>query len=223
MNYESLIQCPLFDHLKPDVLKSRFQNMPCQKKKFKKNATIFSPHDASHAIGILLEGTAEIQRLSPSGGAMIINTKSTNDLIAAPSVYSNLKQYASTVVAVKPCDVLLLDKSTFTMLLHEDEHMLSKFLEFLSDQVVFMSNRVNLLMQTTLKKKIALYIINDLSDSEQRSIRLPFSKRKWAEYLNAQPQSISRTLREMEQKSLIAFEHRLIHIIDYDGLLEIVK
>lgn len=222
MPYQILSNCMLFDHLNSNQISKLFDNIQYKRIQCMKDTTIFSPNDLSQSIGIILKGNVEIQRYSPSGSSMIIGTKKPSDLIAAPSVYSSLEQYAGHVVAAKDCDILLIDKIEFTQLLNKDHVMLDKFLEFLSNQVVFMSKRVNLLMQNTLKKKIAMYIIGHL-ECDQSIIQLPFSKRKWAEYLNAQPQSISRTLRELEQNQLISFEHRTIQVLNYEALEKILS
>ncbi len=113
-----------------------------------------------------------------------------------------------------------IEKNELTKLLTMDQSVMYLFLEFIADQVIFINNRLELIAHTTLKKKIAYYLLAEYRNTKCNSIYIPYSKRKWAEYLNVQPPSISRTLNEFESKGLIVVNQRNLSIINMSGLVK---
>lgn len=153
-----------------------------------------------------------------SGESIIVATKGPYDLIAAPSVFSNKSCYAGTVIATSSCQLMHFEKDVFTKMLSQNERVMGLFLEFLSNQVIFMNNRLELISHSTLNKKMISYLLAEHQRTNNQTIHIPYSKKRWANYLNAQPPSISRSLNELEKKGFIHVNKRKITLTDLEGL-----
>ncbi|PAB60675.1 Crp/Fnr family transcriptional regulator [Anaeromicrobium sediminis] len=215
-----LENCYIFKNSTKEEIYRLVRSMTFTIKTFDKDIIIFSPNDKSNTLSILLDGTLEIQKIRMSGESIIVATKKAYDIIAAPSVFSKKHSYAGTVIATSPCKLMLIDKEEFTKVLMMDRKVMSLFLEFISNQVIFMNNRLELISHSTLNKKIISYLLAEYRRTNSKTIHIPYTKKKWADYLNAQPPSISRSLSELEKKGFIEVNKREIKITNLEGLYD---
>lgn len=205
--------CILFSTLTDKEFEDLIESAEVTYRTLQKHETLFSPHDPSDHIGIILGGGVEVHQHQLSGIDIILDTKGPYDLIAGPSVYSSHTQYANTIIATKKSDVLLIKKDEWNRLIYFQPKLLEAFLQFLSNQVVFMSFRLSLISQPTLKKKLVRYLLHQYHSTNSDIIILPFSKKKLSEYLNAQPQSLSRTFKELVTDGYISMEKNTVHLL----------
>lgn len=215
---EDLRNCRLFSTLTDQEYQSIMETVHYKKRTFEKNEILFSPLDSTDHIAIIIKGSVEIHQLEVSGHDIILDSMGPYQLIAGPSVYSSHPQYANTVMATKKSQVILIDKEEWRRLISLEPKLLDAFLQFLSDKVLFMSFRLNLLSQPTLKKKIVAYLLKQQQEKNRPFIHLPYSKKKLSDYLNAQPQSLSRTLKQLVEEGYIEMDKNTIRLLDIDGL-----
>lgn len=222
-SFKELRMCKLFNTLSDLEFEELLNTANFSYKSFHKNAILFSPFDLTQHIAIIIKGTVEVHQLQLSGTDIILDTKGPTDLIAGPSVYSSQPRYANTIVASKACDVILFDKKEWRRLIHLQPKLLDTFLQFLSDQVLFMSIRLSLLSQPTLKKKLVSYLMQLYCSKNTLTLTLPFSKKKLSDYLNAQAQSLSRTFKELVDDGYIIMEKDTIQILNVTRLAALLN
>lgn len=209
---KGLERCYIFKDSTQEEIHDILKNITYTTKHYDKGSIIFSPNDTSDTLSIILNGQLEIHKIRMSGESIIVATKGPYDLIAAPSVFSKKTCYAGTVIATSTCQLMLIDKRDFTKVLTKNEKVMSLFLEFLSNQVIFMNNRLELISHSTLNKKVISYLLSEYQRTNNQTIHIPYSKKRWASYLNAQPPSVSRSLSELEKKGFIGVNKRKIHL-----------
>lgn len=213
-----LENCSIFKNCSLEEIRRLVNSIHFQIKSYEKNSIIFSPHDQSTTLGIILKGSIEIQKIKLSGECIIVATKDLYDIVAAPSVFSTKSCYAGTVITTSPCKLMLIDKFEFQKILMQNQSVMNLFLEFISNQVIFMNSRLELISHSTLNKKIVSYLLNEYRTTKSETVYIPYTKKRWADYLNAQPPSISRCLSQLQQEGYIEVDHREIQIKNLDGL-----
>lgn len=190
---------------------------------YNKGSIVFCPHKKSDILGILLCGQLEVKRYSAFGNSILLDTLKPGNLVAAPSVFSSNPYYPSTIIATTACDIMLIKKDDMLVLLRDNPSIQFAFLELISNQVLYMSSRVDLISQPSLKVRVISYLLNQYEKTQNHCIDLPYSKKKWADYLYVQPQSLSRILRQLEEDGLLRFKGRKIFLLNIPSLYELIN
>lgn len=218
-----LKKCTLFRNKESDEIESLLSNISYRTETFTESEVIFSPVQNANKMGIILSGTADIQKLFPTGKVVIIERKKTADIIAEASMFSKLDYYSDTIVACKPCEILLVTKKDLLTLFNLDPTVLLNYLEHVSNSTLVLKNKIGILSLDSIRAKIAGYLIYDYKMNGSHVISLPFSKKEWAEYMDVSRTSLSRELRGLEFEGILSFDKRTIVIKDLNQLEKILS
>ena len=213
----------LFKNKEPTEIETLLIGIGFRIESFAENDVIFSPVQNADKMGIILSGSVDVQKLFPTGKVVIIERKKNADMIAETSMFSRLDYYSDTIVACKPCEVMLITKNDLLKLFEFDNTILLNFLEHVSNSTLVLKNKIGILSLDSIRAKIAGYLIYDYKMNRSHVISLPFSKKEWAEYMDVSRTSLSRELRGLELEGILSFDKRTIEIMDMDGLEKILS
>lgn len=212
----------LFKDKDPDEIETLLISISFRIESFAENDVIFSPVQNADKMGIILSGAVDVQKLFPTGKVVIIERKKNADMIAE-AIFSRLDYYSDTIVACKPCEILLITKNDLLKLFEFDSNILLNYLEHVSNSTLVLKNKIGILSLDSIRSKIAGYLIYDYKMNSSHVISLPFSKKEWAEYMDVSRTSLSRELRGLELEGILSFDKRTIKIKDMDGLEKILS
>ena len=188
-----------------------------------KNEYIFNSLTSTKFIGIVLYGKVDIERVLPYGKLILMSTKKGGDLFGEVAVFSDANNYPCNVVAKTESSVLLFSKDEFFKLLTLDNSILENFLKIISDKAYYLNSRVESLSFGSTKQKVAFSLLNNFQIEKNSTIKLPYSKKLWADNLNISRASLYKTLDELCESSIISVDNcNLIHIIDFHKLESII-
>ena len=131
-----LKKCVLFNGKELDEIETLLIGISCRIESFAENDVIFSPVQNADKMGIILSGSVDVQKLFPTGKVVIIERKTNADMIAEASMFSRLDYYSDTIVACRPCEVLLITKNDLLRLFELDNTILLNFLEHVSNSTL---------------------------------------------------------------------------------------
>ena len=103
----------------------------------------------------------------------------------------------------------------------EHHRMITRnMLEIQSEKNFAMTRKLHLLSGTTLRERIALWLIEQTEDDGVDSdiVRLAMNREDLADYLGTTRPSLSRELMKMQQEHLIEADKNTIRIVDRDAL-----
>jgi len=108
-------------------------------------------------------------------------------------------------------------------MLQQSAPLLENFMHIISSRGQFLSNKIKFLSFTTIKGKLAQYLL-DLS-AQQGSGRfvLPLSQMQLSELFGVTRPSIGRTLGEMKREGILRTEGRHVEILDFPGLTSLLR
>ncbi|AOY74511.1 Crp/Fnr family transcriptional regulator [Clostridium formicaceticum] len=218
----SLQGCNLFKHKSLEEIDSLLSNIHYRIDAYKENEVVFSPYQIADKMGIILSGAVDVQKLFPCGKIVTLNRRTTSDLIAEASLFSKTKHYPSTISACTTCQILFIHKDELLKLFLMDKDIMSCFLESVSNRVLALNRKIEILSLTSIAEKIAYFLIHAHHDDDNNTITLPFSKKAWAEHMNVSRPSLLRELKKLEMDGLISIAKREIKIKDFEGLKEIL-
>lgn len=188
-----------------------------------KNEYIFNSLTSTKFIGIVLSGKVNVERILPYGKLILMYTKKSGDMFGEVAVFSDANHYPCNVVAKEDSSILLISKDEFFKLLTLDNIILDNFLKIISNKAFQLNSRVEALSFVSTKQKVAFSLLNDFHIEKNLLIKLPFSKKMWANNLNISRASLYKTLDELCVDSIISINKaNLIEIIDSKKLEDIV-
>lgn len=215
---DKLKKCVLFINITEIELLKILGEITPQTSTYSKNETIAFEGDECTSIGIVLEGSIEIQKLFLSGKAMTVNSLNAGDIFGEVIVFSKMKSYPSTIIASSTSKILFINKSDIIKICSLNDILLNNFMELLSNKILLLNKKIKNLSFDTIREKICSYILEEYQKQKRKDILLPFSRKEMADILGVQRPSLSREFAKMKDDGLIDFTKNKIVILDINSL-----
>ncbi|MDU4960777.1 MAG: Crp/Fnr family transcriptional regulator [Sporomusaceae bacterium] len=222
-NYAALLQRSyLFKNKRLGEIQLLLRQIHYRVQDFSENELIFTAGQPASTLGIILSGRVAVQKIFPTGKIMTVSSRGNFDLLADATLFAQTSVYPATLCAAAASRIFLLPKPELLKLFAIDQTIMLNFLCSVSNRIFMLNDKIELLSLSSIQAKIAHYLISASESSGSAVVRLPFSKKAWAEHLNVSRTSLSRELRQMATSGLISFSQRRIVINDSNGLQQIL-
>lgn len=190
-----------------------FSLLPClhnRKKDYSKNEWILRAGDRITSVGLLLSGSAHIERYDYWGSRHIVSALLPGDIFGESYAASPQSTMNVSVQADDDLSVLFLDLSKVL-------HMCSSACPFharLIDNLVSLLARRNLALnekltyvtQHTLRDKILSYLSAESIRQQSSYFDIPFDRQQLADYLNAERSALSNELSKLKKEGILDFQ-----------------
>lgn len=184
-----------------------------------KNQSAFDTYSDPNYIGLVLNGSINIEKLLPSGKSVFMYSKKRGDIFGEVAVFSEMEQYPCNAVSVDNSTLLLFSKSEFFKLLTLSPNVLKNFLKLVCNKAFMLNSRVGTLSFTSVKQKIAQSLLYDFAIENNSLVQLPFNKKVWADSLNISRSSLYRELDLLCNDLIISLDKsNAISILDINRL-----
>ncbi|WP_438434634.1 Crp/Fnr family transcriptional regulator [Gorillibacterium sp. sgz500922] len=221
-NLEALKSCLFFRGKTAEEISALLGRVPCQTRVCRKNDLIATEGDPADRVGIVLEGRVEVQKIHPTGRSMTIARLGPGETFGEAVVFSRSAVFPATVVAGDACSVLFIGRDPLLALFAEDTGILARFMENMSERLVLLNRKIEVLSLGSLRQRVAHDLLKLSREQESSVVTLPYNKRIWAEHLNAARPSLSRELALMQGKGLISFAGNTFTLADRKGLEDLL-
>jgi hypothetical protein len=188
---------------------------------FRKGEMIFNQGDKPRYITMLLEGSVSVGNDSVNGKRSILGMFSNpGELFGEVFLFLNHDEYANYACASAPSKVLEIPKDYLTKFGDEpspmQNKMLSNLLTIFAERTYYLNNRLQVLSCSTLKQKIARFILQNMNDRDR--VTLKMSREEFADFLNAARPSLSRELMKMQEDGYIKVVRKDLIVKNLEGL-----
>ncbi|MGM0368367.1 MAG: Crp/Fnr family transcriptional regulator [Actinomycetota bacterium] len=208
-NISLLKNCDLFKNINETDL----SHIRYEVKNFSPGETILSEYDKPNCLGLILEGKAEIQKVLPSGKTILIKELDRFKTFGEATLFSNSKSFPVKVLSKKRTRVLFIKKQEMVKLFSLNKEVMENFLEIISNRIIMLKSRLELISESSIRKRISSYLLNN-AEIKDDTFHLPFSKAKWANILSIPRPSLSRELKRMQEDGLLSYNRGKITIKD---------
>jgi len=209
----ALKQCTFFQGRSCEDILALLSAIGGQPRQYGSDEVIVGQGDTAGHLGIVLEGMVEVQRVFPNGETVTMAHLSKGQTFGEAVLFSEQRQYpASVLPASNHCTVLLLPRSDLLQLLQRDETILLRFIETISNRVVMLTNRIEVLSLPSIRQKLLHFLGQECQRQGRLSIELPMTKKQLSAQLGVPRPSLSRELQRMQADGLIQFDRRRIQI-----------
>ncbi len=189
------------------------------------NQIVFEKDDNIKKLGIVIEGQFNLVSQKYNGTRVIVTTLEKNDLFGEALAFSTMRESPYDLVSQGNSRALIIPYSIFFTMCRDvcDFHkiLISNMLSILSDKIVMLNNKMNILNAETLKGRISLYLLSLHKKTNSLIFDMPMKRQELAEFLNVKRPSLSRELSNMHQDNIIEVYRSTVKIKDIERLKEL--
>lgn len=211
--WQALRCCALFRNMDINEISNAVSSAGYQIREFEKGEFICREDQFSDQIGIIICGGAEVQKSLPSGNLYCLFYENVGDMFGGCVAFSSKLSYPCDIYSSKKSAIMFFQKMGFYKLF-ENPKITENMMSVVSQKILSFENRLELFSYSSIQKKIAFYLINEIEATDSRTVILPFSKKQWAEYLNVSRPSLCRELKKLSCCNVIEVEKSKITILD---------
>ncbi len=206
----------IFEGIEEEDIKKMLKCFDAKTRTFKKDRTIVTNIINIKMIGIILEGTANMEKYDYNGNRSIIEKLEKNSVFG--EVFSRLGSDIS-VIATSDCEVLFI----------EYEHLIKRckkgciyhsiltnnVLQLLSKKIVDLNERLEILSKRTIRDKLLSYFELLANNNPKRSFNLPFTYTDLADYLSIDRSAMMREIKNLKEEGFIETNGKKITLKSY--------
>ena len=212
----------LFSKVTESELEELLKHLNYSIEKYDKGTVIAQEDDNCSAIGLVLEGRVNIEKIYPSGKGIVMKKLSCGDVFGEALIFSKTTTYPATVMADSHCAVGYLNKAELIKLFSLNDTILENFMMLLSDKVVMLNNKIKSISLKNVRQKVVDYILQEYIVQKQLVISLKMNKEEIASFIGIPRPSLSRELSKLRDEEIIKFDRNTITILDIEKLEEIL-
>ncbi len=213
-------------HLFRDISREEIEKMfRCSKtveRSFGDGSYVFRQGETPRNLFLVLDGTVMISKDFASGKRDVLFMVGQGDVFGEMFLFADTKTYWYDAITQGKVRLLEIPWDFFYCFCSnacEHHRMITKnMLEIQSEKNFTMTRKLHLLSGTTLRERIALWLIEQAVDSGSDTIKLSMNREELADYLGTTRPSLSRELMKMQQEQLIEADKNTIKILHRDAL-----
>jgi CRP-like cAMP-binding protein len=219
----ALCRVGIFGSLDPEALVKAVEAVRHQLKRYGRKAVIHFQGDPYTGLIVLLRGEVDALMQDFNGKSLKIESLRGPELIAPGILFAEDPSIPVTLVARSEVELLVLPKPSVEAIGRRYPDFLLSLLRDSGNRIVLLSRKLRLAQFTTLRQKVAGYLIDCARRQGTEAFALEHTKVALAELFGAASPSVSRTFSELRTAGLIELDGKMVYILDHDGLKRIVS
>jgi CRP/FNR family transcriptional regulator, dissimilatory nitrate respiration regulator len=222
MNYELLSHSPIFKGLDAATTEMILGKINYRIRKYPVGSVIAISGEEITSLHIVLAGMVKGEMVDYEGRTLKIEDIGAPRALAPAFMFGSGNRFPVNVTAVTEAELLIIDKHDFVKLLRSDDHLLSNYLDTISNRSQFLSDKIRFFTFRTIKGKLANYIL-EKAGRNLAKIRFGRTQQELAEFFGVARPSLSRALKELEDDGFIIAEGKEMTILNREGLVKLTR
>ena len=184
---------------------------------YDRGATIYRPHDAVKASGIVLEGEVIVQDMDDDGGSVSITRLRPGDEFGAFMVLSEYGVSPMWLHAAARTRVLFIDIQRYLRSQSRDaDHwrMRDNLVDHFAGKCVMLYRQARIFGRRRIRARVRIYLMSLPRTGDE--VTLPVNRTELAASLGVDRAALARELARMRDEGLIAVNRRRVCLLDKD-------
>ena len=170
---------------------------------------ILSAHTGSKGLGVLLRGSAVVEKHAKDGYIRMSELKPCALFgMAAMFLSEDAHAYPTRILAQKDSAALLIPEDTFRDMLKADFRLAENYIRYLTRRIHFLNDRIEELICPTTDQRVLLYLAQNAEDG-----RFTLAMTTLAQSLSISRASLYRALDKLEAGGRIRRNRRTIELV----------
>lgn len=189
-------------------------------KKYSKGQIIANEGEECNSLGLVIEGTIEVQRIYSSGKHIVLKRMESGEVFGEAIIFSKRNEYPATIIASSDSLISYLKKEDIIALCINEEIILKNFITLLSDKIFVLNRKIKTISFKSIRQKVVNFILEQVKEQESNIIKLKLNKENIASLLGIPRPSLSRALMKLRDDGIIEFDRNLIKVLHLQRLEE---
>jgi CRP-like cAMP-binding protein len=222
IDYQLLINCPVFRGISENEAETLLKQIHFQIKKFGKDEVVVVAGERVNNLNIVISGSVRGEMIDYSGKIIKIEDIEAPKPLAAAFLFGQENKFPVTVTANQKTEILSIPVAGFLKLLQLNSFMLRNYLNSISSRAQFLSQKLHFLSFKTIKGKVAHFLLQEAGD-KFHSIELKNTQQQLADLFGVTRPSLARVFGEMQKDGLIGISNKTITLLNKKALNELIS
>lgn len=218
-----LKECTLFRGMSQEEISRVLADHLGRIRSYSRDTLIAQAGEEVRFLQLLLQGSVKGEMIDYTGKVIKIEDISPARPLAPAFLFGKLNSYPVNITAVEDVVVLSIPRAQFLSMLQESEKLLLNFVNIVSNRGQFLSNKIKFLSFTTIKGKLAQYLLDLSRHTGSNSFMLPHSQSQLSELFGVARPSIGRAISELNRDGVFRTDGKRVEILDHSGLTSYLK
>lgn len=181
---------------------------------------IFSQDADAQYFYFVVSGTIRLYRIAPNGNEKVIEIMEAGETFAEAVMFMDQPNYPVTAETTKKSELIMMKNSDFHSILMKRPDICLKMLGSLSMRLHLRLNELEILSLQSATDRVVHYLLSKLPNDANNGfeITLEIPKRVLASRLSMLPETFSRVLHKLTEKSIISVKSRKITVENIEEL-----
>jgi len=220
---EVLKGCPLFHGLPPEELSRLLLASSGRIKRYAKGELVAQAGEEIFFLHVMLEGHVKGEMVDFAGKVIKIEDLGPSRPLAPAFLFGDQNRYPVNITASDEVKILAIPRDAFLGMMQSSELVLRNFVNSVSSRGQFLSNKIRFLSFTTIKGKLAQYLLDIARKKGSERFSLPHSQSQLSELFGVARPSVGRAISEMNQEGIIHTDGKQVSILDSSRLSSFLK
>ena len=219
----TLSECSLFKGMSQEEISEALSDSSGRIRNFPKDTLIAQAGDEVLHLQIVLEGSVKGEMVDYTGKVIKIEDIVPPRPLAPAFLFGAQNRYPVNITAGGDVKVLSIPRDRFLEMLQSSKSVLVNFVDIVSSRGQFLSSKIKFLSFTTIKGKLAQYLLDLSGKSGNPHFLLPSSQAQLSELFGVARPSIGRAMSDLNHDGIIRTEGREVTILDPAQLRMLLK
>lgn len=219
----TLSECSLFRGMSEQEIMEALSGSSGRIRNFPRDTMIAQAGEEVLHLQIVLEGSVKGEMVDYAGKVIKIEDIVPPRPLAPAFLFGSQNRYPVNITAGGDVQVLSIPREEFLVMLQNSKSVLVNFVDIVSNRGQFLSSKIKFLSFTTIKGKLAQYLLDLRSKSDSYKFLLPNSQAQLSELFGVARPSIGRAMSELNHDGIIRTEGREVTILDIAKLSMLLK
>jgi len=218
-----LATCPLFSGLNEDELETLISGSSCRLRNYSRGDLIAQAGDEVFFLHIMIRGSVKGEMNDFSGKVIKIEDIFPPRPLAPAFLFGNQNRYPVNITASDDVMILSVPRESFLKMMQTNVQVLKNFVNNVSSRGQFLSNKIKFLSFSSIKGKLAQYLLDLSEKSGSDRFIMPLSQSRLAELFGVARPSIGRAISEMNHDGIIQTDGKQVVLLKKTKLTELLQ
>lgn len=214
-----LLDCPICKYIPESEHDDFLNKLQFKIRKFIKGDIIAIHGEVVEYLYLLIKGSVRAEMVSELGLTLHIEDITAPYPIAAVFLVAEKNIFPVDVTALDDVEIAIAKKELIIKQLAENQNFLHGFMMFNANRTLFLSERMRIFSQRSIKSKVAYYI---LQHSKENKFTFAMSLSNLAAYFSVARPSLSRAISEMKNQKIITYKNGSGSILNVEKLNDLI-
>ena len=220
---KALLASTLFQNASDDELARILDCLELEVIAFPKGDYLLSEGDPLVKIGIVLEGSMALTKMTPEGDRVILAILEKGKAFGALTTFSQRETWPCSMEAHRTCMVVFIPKEKVLGLCEKrcpsHDLLIKNTLQAIGEEALMLFNKIEILSLKSPREKILTFLREEYTKGKKTILKLPLDREELADYLNISRPSLSRELGKLRDEGIINFHKAIIKIEDLSKVI----